>query len=99
MSVRGFAAGSLALIALETLVQQGASDKAGGLLTKSSELLEHVLSATTPGLHWYAGRGVTTTAPPGLATPNTPTAVAVSTGPTNPTIDQFINGLTVTQAI
>lgn len=96
MSARGFLTGSLALIVLETLVQKGASDKAGGLIAKTAEVVHHILSPSTPGLHWYAGGGAAAAgvggqAPTTLGKPSSSGAVVVKAGPQNPTVDRFVN--------
>lgn len=99
MSLRGFAAGSLALVVLEVAVQKGSSKKASGLVTKSGELFAHVLSPTVPGLRWYAGAGAGVDPTPG--TPYTsPGATGAAyrpgplrPGPQNKTIDRTVNGV------
>lgn len=89
MSLRGFAAGSLALIALETLVQDGASSRVGGLLGKSAELVQHVLSPTVPGLHWYASSTGPDAANTTGQNSGSSSAVTAAYAPTNPTVAQF----------
>lgn len=51
-SLRGFAAGSLALIALEVLGRR--ADQFGGFLTFTSTLLEHAVSPDVPAIPWLS---------------------------------------------